>query len=259
MKKYIIITLLSLSAINLARAQDYKVNKASGKMTLNLSSVTVEGYSGNQIIFRSLKRESEMDPRAKGLRTINGSGYTDNTGLGISVTENGSTIEVNQVAYADLAVKILVPKNIILSLACHNMPPNTGNIEFKNMENEIEISTDYNKIDLKNVTGPVTVRALYGAVDAKFSEHIKGPISIASIYSIVDVTIPPDTKANVKLSSSHGEILAASGLNIVLEKNVVGDMVNYGNSNIVNGKLNGGGADFKLTSEYGKIYLRKTE
>jgi hypothetical protein len=257
MKKYIIITLLSLSAINFARAQDYKVNKASGKMTLNLSSVTIEGYSGNQIIFSSLKKESK-DPRAKGLRAINGSGYTDNTGLGISVTENGSTIEVNQVAYADLAVKILVPKNVILSLVCHTMP-NAGKIEFKNMENEIEISTDYNKVDLENVTGPVTVRALYGAVDAKFSEHIKGPISIASIYSIVDVAIPPDTKANVKLSSSHGEILAASGLNIVLEKNVVGDMVNYGNNNIVNGKLNGGGADFKLTSEYGKIYLRKTK
>jgi hypothetical protein len=256
MKKYLIIPLLSLSAINYAGAQEYKVDKTIGKMILNLSSVTVEGYNGNQIIFSSSKKESEMDPRAKGLRTINGSGYTDNTGLGISVEEKGSTLEVNQVAYSDLAIKIMVPKNVILSLVCHTMA-NAGAVRFINLENEIEISTDYNKVELENVTGPVTVRALYGSVDASFNEHIKGPISIASIYSTVDVAIPVDTKANVKLSSSHGEILAASELKIEIEKNSEDDMIRYGSS--VNGKLNGGGAEFKLVSEYGKIYLRKTK
>jgi hypothetical protein len=33
-------------------------------------------------------------------------------------------------------------------------------------------------------------------------------------------------------------------------------MVSYNNNN-VNGKLNGGGTDFTLRSDYGKIYLRK--
>ena len=256
MKKYFIVPLLSLSAINIAVAQEYKVDKTISKMTLNLSSVTVEGYNGNQIIFRSTKEESEMDPRAKGLRVINGSGYTDNTGLGISVKDNGSTLEVNQVAYTDLAIKIMVPKNVILSLVCRSMV-NAGTIRFLNLENEIEISTDYNKIELENITGPATVRALYGSVDATFSDHIKGPISIASIYSTVDVAIPVDTKANVKLSSSHGELLAASELKIEIEKNSEDDMVRYGST--VNGKLNGGGAEFKLVSEYGKVYLRKTK
>ncbi len=256
MKKYFIVILLSLSAINFAMAQEYKVDKTIGKMTLNLSSVTVEGYNGNQIIFRSTKEESEMDPRAKGLRVINGSGYTDNTGLGISVRENGSTLEVNQVAYTDLAIKIMVPKNVIISLVCRSMV-NAGTIRFVNLENEIEISTDYNKIELDNITGPVTVRALYGSVDATFSDHIRGPISIASIYSTVDVAIPVDTKANVKLSSSHGELLAASELKIEIEKNSEDDMIRYGST--VNGKLNGGGAEFKLVSEYGKVYLRKTK
>jgi hypothetical protein len=256
MKKYFIVSLLSLSAINIAVAQEYKVDKTISKMTLNLSSVTVEGYNGNQIIFRSTKEESEMDPRAKGLRVINGSGYTDNTGLGISVKDNGSTLEVNQVAYTDLAIKIMVPKNVILSLVCRSMV-NAGTIRFVNLENEIEISTDYNKIELENITGPATVRALYGSVDATFNGHIKGPISIASIYSTVDVAIPVDTKANVKLSSSHGELLAASELKIEIEKNSEDDMVRYGST--VNGKLNGGGAEFKLVSEYGKVYLRKTK
>lgn len=255
MKKYLIIAFLSLAGITVTRAQEYKVNKTGGKMVMNLSSVTVEGYSGNEIVFSSGTKASEMDPRAKGLRVINGSGFTDNTGLGISVIEKGTTLEVNQVA-SNLSVKILVPKSVILSLVCHRMP-NAGNVIFKNMENEIEISTDYNGVKLENVTGPVSVRALYGSVDARFREPVKGPVSIASIYSTVDVAIPADTKANVKLSSSHGEIMASSDFKIELEKKPGDDMISYGG--IVNGKLNGGGPDFKLISEYGKIYLRKTK
>ncbi len=240
MKKYFIVILFSFSVINFAVAQEYKVDKTISKMTLNLSSVTVEGYNGNQIIFRSTKEESEMDPRAKGLRVINGSGYTDNTGLGISVRDNGSTLEVNQVAYSDLSIKIMVPKNVILSLVCRSMV-NAGTIRFLNLENEIEISTDYNKIELENVTGPATVGALYGSVDGDFQwTHQRTHLGIASIYSTVDVAIPVDTKANVKLSSSHGELLAASELKIEIEKNSEKTIWSrYGST--VNGKLNGGG------------------
>lgn len=256
MKKQFIITLIFAIAVNGLWAQEYKVNKSSGKMTINLSSVTVEGYNGSQIIFSSLKKENQADPRAAGLRIINGSGYTDNTGLGISVTEKGSVIEVNQVASSDQSIKILVPKSVILSYGFHKVI-SAGQVNFKNLENEIEISTDYNSVNLENVTGPVSVRALYGAVDAKFSEHIKGPVSIVSVYSAVDVTIPVSTKANVNLNTTHGAILASPDLKIEMKKNTDDDLVSY--SSNVNGKLNGGGLDFKLTSEYGKIYLRKAK
>jgi hypothetical protein len=253
MKKFFILTFLSLSAIAIARAQEFKVNKSSGKLTLNLKSATVEGYNGNEIVFKSQKSEADQDPRAKGLRAINGSGEVDNTGLGISVVESGGNVEVNQVASANLDLEIMVPKGVVISFACHKIS-DAGTVVFKNMENEIEISTDYNSIKLENVTGPATVRALYGQVEAKFSDNIKGPISIVSVYSTVDVAIPQSTKANVRLSSSHGDILAAADLKIEMEKTPGNDMISYGGD--VNGKLNGGGADFKLTSEYGKIYLR---
>ena len=256
MKNYFVITLIiSLATINRAWAQDYKVKKTSGKVMLNLPSVTVEGYSGNEIIFSSSRSQADADPRAKGLRAINGSGFTDNTGLGISVTESGTTLEVNQVS-SDPAIKIMVPKGVILSYACHRVS-NAGKVYFNNVQNEIEISTDYNQIELENVTGPVSVRAIYGSVDAKFTKPVKGPVSIASVYSTVDIAIPLDTKANLNLSSSHGSILAASDMKIEMSKNTDSDMISYGN--VVNGKLNGGGSEFKITAEYGKIYLRKTK
>ena len=257
MKKYIIIAFISLSATLVARAQEYKLNKNSGRLTVKLGSVTIEGYNGNEIIFKSDRNEEEQDPRAKGLRAINGSGLQDNTGLGISVTETGGNVEVEQVSAANEGIKIMVPKGVTISFQCHKVS-NAGTVYFRNVENEIEVSTDYNSIKLENISGPATVRALYGPVDATFSDNIKGPISIASIYSTVDVAIPASTKANVELSASHGEILAAAALKIEMDKKPDNDMVSYSNNN-VRGKLNGGGTEFKLTAEYGKIYLRTTK
>ena len=40
---------------------------------------------------KSLLKDNLTDPRAHGLKVLNGSGYTDNPGLGISVIENGNT------------------------------------------------------------------------------------------------------------------------------------------------------------------------
>jgi len=255
MKNVFIISLFSICSVCAVSGQDYKLAKTSGKLVLNLSSVVVEGYDGKEIIFSSGNSEAEQDPRAKGLRAINGAGFIDNTGLGISVVENGTTAEVNQVT-SNLSVKIRVPKGVIISVAYHKVS-SAGMITCRNMENEIEISTDYNSIRLENISGPVSVRALYGSVDAVFGSYIKGPVSIASIYATVDVSIPADTKANVKLSSEHGSILASADLKIEMEKNENSDMISYGG--LVNGKLNGGGTAFKLMADYGKIYLRKNK
>lgn len=257
MKKYLFTTLLGLSTFTLAKAQEYKVNKSAGKMTLNLKAVSIEGYNGNEIIFKSaLKEKPEDDPRAAGLQVISGEGLTDNTGLGVNVTEKGGDINVSQVT-TDATVKILVPKGLMISINSHTLDE-ADTLSFKNMSNEIEVSADYNTVELNNVTGPLSVRSLYGAVDAKFGNNIKGPVSVASAYGAVDITLPTDAKVTVSLSTSYGDILASAALKMDLEKTTVDakadKMVQYGKN--INGKINGGGAEFKLKSEYGKIYLR---
>jgi hypothetical protein len=236
------------------RAQEYKVSKTNGKMIINLSNVVVEGYGGNEIVFSYQKApaKTETDPRENGLQAINSAGYRDNTGLGISVVDKGGTVEVNEVARWQ-AIKILVPKDIILSFTCHQI--SHGDVVCRSMDNEIDVETDYNKVLLENVTGPVVVRSLYGSVDAVFNENIKGPVSIACIHSTVDVTIPVDTKANLKLNSTHSIIMASPDFKMDVVKNEADSMAAYGTS--INGKLNGGGTDFRLSSEFGKVYLRK--
>jgi len=248
----LIIALLAMFFCVRAGAQEYKVAKNSGRLEIHLGKATIEGHNGNDIIFSSKNGHEKKDERAEGLRAVNSLGLDDNTGLGINITDKGTTVEVRQLNRMNSPeIKILVPKGMIVSFSHESQYG--GEVQFRNMENEIEVSANYNSVELENVTGPVTVKSVYGHVEADFNANMKGPISIVSVYGYVDLTLPLATKANLKMSTSYGEILVAPDFKIEIEKE--GSMIRY--SDKVNGKINGGGITIDLNSNYGKIYLRK--
>jgi hypothetical protein len=251
MKKVLVLICVWL-AVQTTFAQEFKVAKSTGRLELNIGRVTVEGHSGNEIIFSSRDNRESKDERAQGLRPINGMGLDDNTGLGINVTQKGDVVEVNQLKKMNAPdIKVLVPKGVIVSFS--HQSQYGGKATFKNMENEIEISATYNSIELENVTGPLAIKSVYGHIEASLGGNIKGPISIVSVYDYVDVALSPATKANLKLSTSYGEIFVGPEFNIEIEKQ--GNWVQY--SDKVSGKLNGGGLSIDIRADYGKIYLRK--
>ena len=166
-----------------------------------------------KLIFFCYKDE---DNPSKGLRAINGLGLEDNTGLGINVTDKGAVIEVNQLKKINSPeIKILVPKGMIVSYEYSSQYG--GDAIFKNPENEIEASTHYNSLEFENVTGPVTAKAIYGHIEASFSQIVKGPLSLVSIYGYADVALPATIKANLKLATSYGEILVAPEFKIEID------------------------------------------
>jgi len=297
-KQFIVLFSLLAIAVSASAQKEYKLNKNSGQLNLNIPGAIVEGYSGNEIIFSIPKGEKEeVDERAKGLRAISGSGFTDNTGLGIDVSEKGAEINVNVVNREIKGIlTIKVPQNIkIVFTNKSNVYQNE--IILKNLKSEIEVSTSYNKIKLENNSGPMNIKTLYGSVDAIFTEAIKGPVSIVSVYGYVDVSLPANTKANVELGTSYGKLYAAEGLKIAIDKSekaersgftsiggsenagqvtsvrtgqsvstlttVNGDGAVFGystgsrSSENIKGKINGGGADLILTSRYKNVYLRE--
>jgi hypothetical protein len=250
--KGIVIAILAIATTAWTQAQEYKLAKNSGRLEIHTGKVTVEGHDGNEIIFSSNNYKEGKDKRAEGLRTVNSLGLDDNTGLGINVTDKGNVVEVYQLKRTSSPdIKILVPKGIIVSFS-HDSQYG-GDARFKNLTNEIEISAQYNSIELENVTGPLTVKTIYGHVDAVFDNTIKDPISIVSIYGHVDVTIPQATKANLKLSTSYGELLVAPEFDIKVD--ATGGMRQY--SDKLNGTINGGGINMEFRCDYGKVYLRK--
>lgn len=252
MKSRNIILLFALLVSGVVQAQEFKINKSSGRLELNIGRVTVEGHEGNEIIFSSKNHKREKDGRAEGLRLVNSLGLEDNTGLGIHVADKGNVVEVHQLNQTHSPdIKVLVPKAVIVSFKYESQYG--GEARFINLTNEIEVSAQYNSIHLENVTGPLTVETTYGNVTADLNPTIKEPVSIVSIYGFIDITLPQSTKADLKLSTSYGDIFVAPEFKIDIPTK--DGMKVYGDK--ITGTLNGGGTNIDLNCNYGKIYLRK--
>lgn len=222
MKKSFIILLTLLSSSLMVNAQkEYRLAKTTGQLKLNINGAIVEGYDGKEIIFSSQNTiTNEVDERAKGLVAISGSGYTDNTGMGISVTDNGQEVSVNTVSKKPIGIlTIRVPQNIKVSFT-NNSSLYHEELILKNLKGEIEVSASYNKIKLENNTGPMNIKSVYGSVDASFNSEIKGPISIISVYDYVDIALPASSKANIELGTSYGKLYSGKEFSIDIDKNV---------------------------------------
>ncbi len=254
MKKLFMSISLSLLAVVMLHAQEYKVSKTSGRLEIKeVNNVLIEGHAGNEIIFSVNREEREDDDRAKGLRAIGREGLEDNSGIGLSVLEKGGNLEVQQLKRMDGPLFIIkVPKGV--TVVYKHTSPYGSNIKINNVESEIEISTLHNGITLTNVTGPLTVNSVHGNIDATFGANIKSPVSIVSVHGHVDVGLPLTTKANLKLGTVYGEIFVDPAFKLELDKTE--DMIKL-SSDVVTGKINGGGLDFNLNSTHGTVYLRK--
>jgi hypothetical protein len=255
MKKKLLLLTIILIAIFNTNAQVFKIAKSSGRLFINLPGATIEGYDGKEIIFTSLDSNEEKDERAAGLKQISGTAtYEDNTGIGINVTDKGNTVEVNVAGKKKIeGLVIKVPKNMPVSFV-YEKDINAGEVIFRKMESEIEVSVQYNTVKLDSVTGPMNIKTVYGGIEASFTTTIKGPVSILSVYGFIDISLPLTTKAQINFSTSYGQIYAASDFKIAMEKPDT-EALSYGDQ--VKGKINGGGIDIVLKSNYGKIYLRK--
>lgn len=296
MKKQFIILLTLLSTSLVVNAQkEYRLAKTSGQLKLNINGAIVEGYDGKEIIFSSKNTVNpEVDERAKGLVAISGSGYTDNTGMGVSVTENGQEINVNNVSKKSIGIiTIKVPQGIKVSFN-NNSNLYHEELILRNLKSEIEVSVAYNKIKLENNTGPMNIKTVYGSVDASFNAEVKGPISIISVYDYVDISLPASTKANIELGTNYGKLYSAKEFAIDIDKNdaektkersitttrltgagVNGFTINnntnttssggevstisysFSSGERIKGKLNGGGLDLIFKSTYKNVYLRQ--
>jgi predicted membrane protein len=255
MKKIITLIALVCFTAGVALAQEYKLAKSSGRLEIiEVNNVIIEGYSGDEIVFTSRSRDREDDERAKGLRSISNMGIEDNTGLGLSVLEKGGIVEVRQLKKTDgPKITIKVPKGVVVSYA--HTSPYGDDVEFRNIESEIEVSTVHSEVILNNVTGPMTVKTVHGDIEATLSATMKSPLSIVSVHGHVDVAMPVSTKANLKLGTAYGEIFVDPDFKIEIEK--TGNMVRY--SDNVSGKINGGGLDITLSSSHNNVYLRKKQ
>jgi hypothetical protein len=254
MKKNIIITALCLLVVTIVNAQEYKLAKSTGRLEISeVNHVTIEGSTGNEIIFTRRGYDKDHDDRAKGLRAVSAMGIEDNTGIGLSVIDKGESIQVQQLKKTDGPdVVIKVPKGVIVVVSHTN--PHGDDIEFKNFEGEIQVSTVHSSVRLENIIGPTKVKTVHGDIDATLSPNMKSPIVLSSIHGHVDAAFAVTTKANIRLGTKHGELFIDPDFKLEREKS--GEFVKY-SSDEFTAKLNGGGLDLTFTSQHDNVYIRK--
>jgi len=253
MKIIVWIALLGLIIPYGSSAQEYKLQKSTGKLDIrDVNDVKIEGYNGSEIIFTSRSFNGDRDKRAEGLRAISSMGLEDNTGIGLSVLEVNGIIEVRQLKKMDGPdILIKVPKGV--SVAYTHTSPHGSDLQVNDIAAEIDVSTVHNDVLIENATGLVKVKTVHGNIDAKFSTEIKNALDLTSTHGHVDVTLPASTKANLKLSTSWGEIFVDPNIKLEIDKS--GDMVKY--SDKISARLNGGGVVITLSSVHDNVYLRQ--
>lgn len=245
---------LGICALSLSlSAQEYKLGKSTGTLDIKeVNEVKIEGYAGKEIIFTSRDFDRSNDDRAKGLRAISSMGLEDNTGLGLSVTENNGVIEVRQLKKMngpDILIK--VPQGMTVKYA--HTSPHGSDFEIKNFSGEVDVATVHNDVVLDNVTGALKIKTVHGDIDAKFAAPIKNSTVLTSTHGHVDMAMPASSPANLKLSTSWGEIFVDPAFKLEFDKS--GDMVKY--SDKLTAKINGGGVEITLSSTHDNVYLRK--
>lgn len=131
-----------------------------------------------------------------------------------------------------------------------------SDIKIIGFKSEVEVKSEYASVVLNNVTGPVVLNVTYGKVKAVFDKvNQEKPISMVATYGDMNVTLPADTKADLQLESSYGNIY--TDFQVAIEKSTNDEDLEPIKAKDVTGKINGGGVKIHLESPYQNVYLRK--
>ncbi|MBX2815092.1 MAG: hypothetical protein KTR24_03810 [Saprospiraceae bacterium] len=232
----------------------YTISQNSGKLKIiEVNEVTLEGHAGSDIIIEVEGEESHIPERAKGLKLLSPAGLEDNTGIGLSVTKDGTTSTIQEVSNrSDERYIIKVPTGVAIYYECSTHQGET--LIAQDIASELEVSANFNDVRIINPTGPLAISTVHGSIEAEFENvNQDNSISLHAVHDHVDVTVPSSAKANFMLSTSWGEMFTDLDLDFGHDDS---DMRRVSSNKMV-GKFNGGGVDFSIRSTHDDIYLRK--
>lgn len=277
MKRTGIINLIALFCFLISGAQEDFTRSLKGVKTVNIETgtrVKILAGDSNELkvtryVFDSIDDEDHEHEncdhehhanqhhdehktgRAKGLKPIYAGGY-DNTGFGISIEQDGDILRIRDLKswMQRKGLQIYLPKDININLDCGNM----GKAIIVGFTSEIEVKTNIGGIFIKEVTGPVTAHTSTGLIDVDFTDVSQSsPISLNSSTGVVDVSLPANTKADLELRSTMGNVYTDFDLEFPKKDG----MKPVAGNRKINAKLNNGGVKIRLSSSTGNVYLRK--
>ena len=255
------ILLLLLLSVPLLAQQGFRIAAANKTIVFSeVDELTIVGATGSDLTVESAAGKDERDERADGLRKISASGLRDNTGAGLSVTEEGGTIRVAQVGANGKKVTVHVPNSA--SITVEQSSHRGGGLTVEDFSGSLDVTMMYHEVKLSNVTGPVAVNTVYDDIVAVWDRAPTQEVRLHSTYSDVDVTLPAAAKFDVRFHTGRGDMYTDFDIQVESNTRAGNEDTDFGSPREVNlstltGKVNGGGALLSLTATYDNIYLRK--
>ncbi|MEP1096792.1 MAG: DUF4097 family beta strand repeat-containing protein [Cyclobacteriaceae bacterium] len=253
--KTILAAMLLIASV--ASAQDFsysvKGNATETVVWINqlFGDIRIEGISGSEIQIQASDYEG-LPEKAKGLKPLSG-GEPENTGIGLSVTQEGNTISIAGAHREadDAEYTISLPKNVMLKIDYNSWQ--ADDVKVVGMENEIEAKSQVGDLTFVDVTGPIVAHTLSSDLEVVFSSvNQASPSSITSTSGDIDVTLPSETKGTFKMATVSGGIYTDLDFDLGEDANkrrIMGQSVT--------GRLSGGGVEVSLKTVSGDIYVRK--
>ena len=143
----------------------------------------------------------------------------------------------------------------------------SGDITISNVSGEIEVNTREGDISLNNISGEVVAHSIDGEILIIFKEMPEeGPMAFSTIDGDIDVTFPAKTKATISAKNVDGEIYTDFDMDIKHVNQFGADGHRgwkngftgmFGNT--ITGDIRGGGANIRISTVDGNIYIRKSK
>ena len=240
------------------QAQEFKYtvkgNAADTWVEINTlaADLIIEGSTGADIRVVATGYEG-LPEKAKGLKPLSAAGV-DNTGIGLSVVQDGSTITIVGTSRSadESKYTIYLPKSLNVRVDYHNWQ--AGDLTIKGMAGQVEAKAFSNDLELIDVTGPIVAHTLSSNLNVKFTTLAQAaPSSLSSTSGDIEVTLPAATKGTFNMSTISGGVYTDMDFDLgQSDKNVqrIGGTKSTG-------KLNGGGVEVRLQTISGNIYVRK--
>jgi hypothetical protein len=221
------------------------------RVELTQGSIHVTGTAGNSVILDGKGRTTrQREEAAGGMRRIGGGGAN------LNAREEGNVIRIDSDSWAggqDVSLQVPFKTSLILKTV------NGGTVRVENVEGEIEVQNVNGSIRLIDVSGAVVANSSNGKVEVTLNKVTSGkPMAFTSLNGNVDVTFPSDLKATLRMRADNGDIFTDFEALVKTEQN-----------NSQNGKgrwksesstvaqVGGGGAEIRLQTMNGRIYVRK--
>jgi hypothetical protein len=233
---------------------EFKTKFASNKdrkvvFEMDKSRVNIEGYDGDELLITAIGVK-EAPKRAEGLKPLYNTAV-DNSGIGLSVTQENNVMRVVKASRHDAKYTVKVPRKT--SVMYEEVNWNGGNLSVANVEGDVEVKLNNSSMKLTNISGPITANTTNGNIVVVFSNLAQDkPSSIRAINGHIDVALPNNTKSNLKMGTHNGEVYTDFEVDI---KNK-GDLKKVG-GNTIEGTTNGGGVQLTISTINSDIYLRK--